>query len=396
MQNDWGADISMLGMYPGFMTLPFFIFGLLRNRDSLTGIALVFGSLSLAAALGTVTPVREFFYKLLPFMDFFRNGALFRFFFLLAFTFIAARGWYFWRGTGAEDRLLSRLVGLLAFLGIVFGMLGGIKDPGGFMEFGLGRSRIVHFNQSAGFWAHIAWQGIFSAIFVWFPLWWATRRGFKARGFYAVILVLDLFLAALVLRPATVSYPRSSHDLQEAINAQNEGVERVLSNPNVAMISHISGGGLEPIWYNSNMHRHQLAKDGFNNFHLQAYEDLKNDRDGFKKAVGNVARWANGSIEGIEIMAFSGNQFKIKTNLNLSGNLILTQFKYPGWKVFVDGKQEEFSENKYGFMSVKVAKGERDIQFKYSPGWRLILLFLSAIAFTLLTLFVLLKSSIQN
>lgn len=379
----WGADISMLGLYASFMALPFFLFGLLRKRDSITMVALVFGLLCLAAALGPKTPVRAFTYRVLPFMDMFRNGALFRFFFLLGFIFIAARGWYFWRGTGAEDRLLNRLVGLCAFVGIALGMYSGLKDPAGFMEFGLSRNRIDHFNTTASPWAHIAWQGIFSAIFVWLPVWWATRKGYKARGFYAAILFADLFLAALILRPATVSYPRGVADLQHTLHERVESTPPALSNPNIFSKSHISGGGIEPIWYNSNMHSQQIAKDGFNNFHLQAYADLVEDPNRFNDAIGHLAHWANGSTEGIEMESFNPNQIKVKTDFHLSGNLTLTQFNYPGWKVFVEGKPAEFSPNEYGFMAVKVSKGGHEVDFKYVPGWRKWLAWASAAFFVL-------------
>lgn len=391
LNHNWGADISMIGLYAGFFTLPLAAYAMKRQRDKINWLLFFTGLIMLCAALGPATPIRAAFYYAFPFMDMFRNGSLFRFFFLICLIIIAARGFYFWRGTGASDQLLNRLVTLFAILGLALGMYGGIKDPGGFMEFGLGRSKIDHFNKSAGIWAHIAWQGIFSAIFVWLPLWWASRKGYQARGFFATILVIDLFIAVFVLRPATVSYPRSAADLQKALNERVEAVEPALSNPSLSSVSHISGGGIDPIWYNSNMFSHRIAHDGFNNFHLQAYAELKAGPDKFKLATNHLVRWANGSVEAIEITSFSGNQIEIKTAFNRPGPLVLSQLYYPGWEVLVDGEKAELKSNELGLMTVHIKEGDHLVQFKYHAGWRMWLLWVSVFALIGSTVLLLLK-----
>lgn len=74
------------------------------------------------------------------------------------------------------------------------------------------------------------------------------------------------------------------------------------------------------------------------------------------------------SASGLATIASYGlNSVTIKTNSTSDGFVILTDNYYPGWRAFVDGKQEKIYRADYTFKSVFVPKGAHTVVFDYVP-----------------------------
>ncbi len=68
-----------------------------------------------------------------------------------------------------------------------------------------------------------------------------------------------------------------------------------------------------------------------------------------------------------KILDYQPEKVTIKTTLNKSGFLVLSDTYYPGWQVFVDGKREKLYCANYILRAVYLEAGEHLVEFRYSP-----------------------------
>jgi hypothetical protein len=61
------------------------------------------------------------------------------------------------------------------------------------------------------------------------------------------------------------------------------------------------------------------------------------------------------------------NRVLIEANLNAPGLLVLADAFYPGWKCFVDGKENKIYRANYVLRAVFVPSGKHTVEFKYDP-----------------------------
>ena len=68
-----------------------------------------------------------------------------------------------------------------------------------------------------------------------------------------------------------------------------------------------------------------------------------------------------------EFISYSDTESEIKTQSSGDGFLFLSDTYYPGWRAYVDGREEEIYRANYAFRAVKVPAGEHRVVFKYEP-----------------------------
>lgn len=75
------------------------------------------------------------------------------------------------------------------------------------------------------------------------------------------------------------------------------------------------------------------------------------------------------SVEGskVEITKYSPLEVIIEANLTNSGFLVLADTFYPGWKVFIDGKEDKIYRANYIQRTVLLEKGKHIVKFIYEP-----------------------------
>ena len=107
-----------------------------------------------------------------------------------------------------------------------------------------------------------------------------------------------------------------------------------------------------------------------------------------------VRRAREGSIDGDAKITRYGNQnVQIEARLGQPGVLVLTDAFYPGWKVFVDGKEQRILRANYLFRGVELAAGDHRVEFVYDPlsfkiGWIISLLTAAVVISISLAIFV--------
>jgi hypothetical protein len=82
------------------------------------------------------------------------------------------------------------------------------------------------------------------------------------------------------------------------------------------------------------------------------------------------------------IVRYANNRVVVHASLEGWGTLVLTDSYYPGWKVFVDGREGRVLRANHFFRGVRLAPGIHEVEFRYEPlsftlGW--IISFLAAV-----------------
>ena len=82
------------------------------------------------------------------------------------------------------------------------------------------------------------------------------------------------------------------------------------------------------------------------------------------------------------ITRYTNQNVVIQTALNGSGILVLADSYYPGWRVYVDGKEQEIRRANLFFRGVPLSAGKHVVEFRYEPRSFVLGLFLSVIFLT--------------
>lgn len=68
-----------------------------------------------------------------------------------------------------------------------------------------------------------------------------------------------------------------------------------------------------------------------------------------------------------KIITYETNEIKLSANTTIPGYLITSEVYYPGWKVYVDGKEKDVLIVNHAFRAVLLEKGNHIVQFIYDP-----------------------------
>lgn len=78
----------------------------------------------------------------------------------------------------------------------------------------------------------------------------------------------------------------------------------------------------------------------------------------------------NGNFESAaKISEYANQRVVVNTSSNGSGILVLTDSFFPGWRVYVDGREEQILRANYFFRGVALTQGEHSVEFRYEPYW---------------------------
>jgi uncharacterized membrane protein YfhO len=68
-----------------------------------------------------------------------------------------------------------------------------------------------------------------------------------------------------------------------------------------------------------------------------------------------------------EITSYTPDKVIVKVNTEQKGFLVLSDAYFPGWKAFVDGKEQKIYLTNYLIRSVFVDQGTHTVEFVYQP-----------------------------
>ncbi|MFX0196821.1 MAG: YfhO family protein [Candidatus Hodarchaeota archaeon] len=104
----------------------------------------------------------------------------------------------------------------------------------------------------------------------------------------------------------------------------------------------------------------ELRSDSFNPIHAVILEQKPPNNEIFYNE-------SNEGIERAEIRYYSPNEIIVEVNITQPGFLVLSENYYPGWKVFVDGEQQEIYKAYYTLRMCYLAAGLHNVRFTYDP-----------------------------
>jgi|Deesub1362B_J571_1020462.scaffolds.fasta_scaffold04030_2 hypothetical protein len=88
----------------------------------------------------------------------------------------------------------------------------------------------------------------------------------------------------------------------------------------------------------------------------------------------------------VEIVSYSPNEINLNVMTSEEAYLVLSEVFYPGWKVYVNGKEEEVLRANYAFRAVYLKPGRKEVCFVFEPlSWKVGLILSSATMIGLLT-----------
>jgi hypothetical protein len=70
-----------------------------------------------------------------------------------------------------------------------------------------------------------------------------------------------------------------------------------------------------------------------------------------------------------KILKYGNQDVRIRASSTNPGVLVLADSFYPGWHVYVDGKEQRLLRANYFFRAVRIGQGEHIVEFKYEPYW---------------------------
>jgi hypothetical protein len=69
----------------------------------------------------------------------------------------------------------------------------------------------------------------------------------------------------------------------------------------------------------------------------------------------------------VEITSYAPEQIALSADLSAPGWLVIGEWNYPGWQVWVDGLQRTLHRADYGLRAVRLNAGSHRVEFRYHP-----------------------------
>lgn len=85
------------------------------------------------------------------------------------------------------------------------------------------------------------------------------------------------------------------------------------------------------------------------------------------KNMNEVGESPRGLPKTVEFIAETNNRLSLRVEAETDSILVLSDTYYPGWKVFVNGKEEKIFRANYHFRGVALPEGKHHVEFVYSP-----------------------------
>jgi hypothetical protein len=393
------TDISMSNAYFGIISLVLLLFSLSKKpRFNEAYIFLIFGIFSLFASFGDQFFVRGFLYKFAPLMNMFKYPSLFRAFTI--FGFLAFIGISFsWENSSRNDRRKLLISAVFVLIVILTGVLYAVGKMDHFVFFEKETIFLYKLFKASRF-NYIVFQGIIQILllllFIVFILKIKSLKHFLSALLF--LFVLDGIIFTQLNIHYTVVGVSNPVKFYKYLKSSPKGFPIPEMNP-IGENSDKNARN-EFTWMNNNVFPKKVTFDGTVAFKNDGYKKLADYYpelfEAIKKealvyfsndvrlnaSIGNfktntvflnendfkIVKDKNlGASENsmLEITGFSPTRIELKTNLSNSQVLVYQQNFYTGWKVFVDGKEQELLKSNFTHMAVFVPAGEHAVVFKY-------------------------------
>ncbi|MBC7889446.1 MAG: YfhO family protein [Ferruginibacter sp.] len=397
----FNTNILMRSIYMGLVPLVFLIYAMsnrsLRNNKSVR-FFLITALILFGLAWGGHFFLRQLAYYILPLMNTFRHPALFRFFGVIFFLLAAGFSINEWGKKNKPNDLLAKIIPVTGII---------ILLTGAFIIF-FPADPLLPANYSlSGLKTLIAQLGFQQRFLIQLPFVIATLCFFyfivykKKSLFYMLLLsITDLFFATQLNIPITVIGARTFAATELHINRNPvkfplPGNTTIEQNALHSIDTTNTIGSVLPFEKRIGRNDYYITPGNLSlqdSFYESAIREqvLKNRLVYFADTVlsaGNMVNtkllttrsfaiftpgviYVNGPAskkDSITIKKLSANTIECSAEASNPRLLILLQNVYPGWKVFIDGKEGHIFTVNTSFIGVNIAPGKHIVVFKYHP-----------------------------
>lgn len=352
---------TMLNTYMGLFVvlfLPATIWQHIKQRDRsawlILGAALVF----LLASFGHMTPVRSAL-NLLPGFSYFRNPAIFRFYFILTIIVYMGFVWkdYTWtglmlnKGSGMNRVASYTFVALLLICFItLFANLKALSNvPDSVTTFIKNLSHRQALGISAGIQACLLLLLSFLII---------KRKVKTARLLFIADLIVNLFIC-------TPFFTVSSYSLREVNNILHSEKGFPIQQEKPGDVAAIYTDDRGTTWDNANVYRKKVSSHPSYRGPLV----LKNATDSLLSASFTdrplVFATNERAVRSLAITIQRPTHIRVEVDLLEATTIKALQNQYPGWNVYYNSEQQELTNVTLPGLSVDVPAGKGTIDFRY-------------------------------
>lgn len=420
--NFFATDISMRNAYFGIFSLVLLVFSLIiKKKNSVSYIFLIFAIFSLLASLGKQFFLRGLLYNYAPFLNMFQYPALFRAFTI--FGFLAFIGINF-RITdlNREKRNVLAII-ISAFIMVLIAFV--IRAQMQINEF-IFFNWQISFNErlaNAGLHENIVLQGILQIILLMFFL--ISILNIKNRRNISALLLLFFVFDGIVSSRLNMHYTVINNDNPFEFAGYLKASPKGFPLPDLKPIEENSDKNASNrfVWMNNNVFPKLVTFDGKVAFKLNGYGHLadnyptlldsvkKNPILYFSHDVRNSEKivdftsktvyLSSDDVKGFykkplkthkfdeyNIIDFAPTKIVVETSTVYPQFLVYQQNYFKGWKTYIDGKEQKIHPGNFTHMAVLVPKGKHEVIFEYKNPVILVLYALSVLIFVaLLTIY---------
>lgn len=394
------TDVSMSNGYWGIISLVLFLFSLTRKVEHKESyVILLMGILSLWASLGDPFFLRRFLFDHAPLMDMFKYPAIFRassIFSFLAFVGINLHAKQF---SKTDRKRILTITGIF---------IAGILILIGYAAFNL--NEFVFFDPNKSLTQKILNSDRLNAIVLQGSLQllvlclfgliiWKVKEFKRLSSAILFLFVIDGIVASQLSIHSTVISDVDPVEFYDHLKASPKGFP--IPELNSMGENSDKKAGTAFTWMNNNVFPKKVTYDGLVSFKLDGYANLADNFPDLLKAIkkeplvyfsddvrenSKVENFKSNTVfvsvsdynlfgseefnsdinDQLEITRFLPTEIEIETRTKTTQILTLQQNYFTGWKVFVDGEEQNLLRSNFAHLAVRVPSGEHQILFKYS------------------------------
>jgi uncharacterized membrane protein YfhO len=72
-------------------------------------------------------------------------------------------------------------------------------------------------------------------------------------------------------------------------------------------------------------------------------------------------------VADVDIREHAAGRVAIRTSADAAAWLVLTDAWFPGWRAWVDGREQPVARANYGFRAIWLPAGRHEVEFRYRP-----------------------------
>ncbi len=347
---------TMLNTYAGLLTLmllPPAVWHTVKTKNRATGLLLLFSLFFLIVSFGEITPLRRIL-NILPGFSYFRNPAIFRFFFIFTLLIFLAKTYGSYKFKEIIEKKICRLVLWIAGLLCLTALLFHISAFKGMPETGS-----YDFVKSTTYNRTIVISAMIQAVIITSLLISLHRRKWKfARWLFAADLVINTLIC-------TPFFSVSSYTPSQVNNLLNPVKGFPIQAKALSEVPTTFTDEKNNHWYNINIFKKEVSS-------LQSYpgplilKNQENQDSGYLHLSKQLVFLRGDSVNSkINITIQRPGHVRVEAITDKSDTIVLLQNYYKGWKVLINNNESEIIQKQRPGIAAILPAGKNTVDFCY-------------------------------